>query len=254
MHEAYKKLVAKVKTFAQEKADGAQLLEELRSKAQDHSRCCHVVVCGDYLFLKPLHMIGVMATKHVYLHHRICRKLQEQLKSSQQKSMVMRQQIGQTAGVSPNSSGAGRLPSLKPPSHHRSQTHSQRHALIPITGAAHPGNSQHHYDTSRSGKQSGLSQIHTARPKLHCSRQAAGGVAATSPTFMGHGGSPSDLNVSSVSAPSGASGLSGMLCEAGLNGVATGKHVTTEHPFHKRRRTSSGSHGSLTDLIKSRRK
>lgn len=45
MHEAYKKLVGKVKTFAQEKASQQELLEELRSKAQEHSRfrckCSH---------------------------------------------------------------------------------------------------------------------------------------------------------------------------------------------------------------------
>lgn len=38
MHVAYKNLVAKVKTFANEKSDKADLLEELRSKAQQHSR------------------------------------------------------------------------------------------------------------------------------------------------------------------------------------------------------------------------
>lgn len=39
MHEAYKKLVAKVKATAQEKSSKAEMLEELRSKAQEHSRC-----------------------------------------------------------------------------------------------------------------------------------------------------------------------------------------------------------------------
>lgn len=77
---------------------------------------------------------------------------------------------------------------------------------------------------------------------------------STSATFMGNGASPSELNLSSVSAPSGASGLSGMLCEAGLNGASNGRNAVAEHMAQKRKRTSSGSHGSLSDLIRSRRK
>lgn len=38
MHDAYKKLVSKVKAVAQEKSSKAEMLEELRSKAQEHSR------------------------------------------------------------------------------------------------------------------------------------------------------------------------------------------------------------------------
>lgn len=39
MHDAYKKLVSKVKAVAQEKSSKTEMLEELRSKAQEHSRC-----------------------------------------------------------------------------------------------------------------------------------------------------------------------------------------------------------------------
>lgn len=161
----------------------------------------------------------------------------------------MRQQTGMTAGISPTSSGAGRLPSLIPPSSHHSQPHGQHNALVPFGGVgSHIGLQQG--QAAPSGRHSGLSNTHF---RLQGHRNGAGGVMATSPTFLGNGASPSELNLSSVSAPSGLSGLSGMLFE-GHNGPSRAPHGVPDKSSHKRQRHSSGSHGSLSDLIKSRRK
>lgn len=182
--------------------------------------------------------------------HRICRKLQEQLKTQQAKVSVLHQQVGLEHGLSPSSSGTGRLQAMN-------GSRQQSYALVPYgTNQSHghiPHSvcaphqqllQQHAHNTGAAALQHSPARHALTRtmPQSHRS----GSARAASPT-LGAAPTPSDGNATSLSGGSGVSAL--------LQG-SRAKTALASDPMNARRRSSapSRSGGSLSDLIKSRKR
>ena len=180
---------------------------------------------------------------------RICRKLQDQLKTQQTKASALHQQVGLEHGLSPTSSGAGRLPGM---------VRQQSHALVPYGANQTHGHIPH----SVCAPHQQLLQQHArnagalSRPRQRGADRSINAQPA-SPT-LGAAPTPSYGNATSLS---GGSGISALLQGSGLGNrdASIERHKAAPAGSDRmdcRRRSSAasprGSCGSLSDLIKAR--
>jgi hypothetical protein len=191
---------------------------------------------------------------------RICRKLQDQLEAQQTKASILHQQVGLDHGLSPTSSGAGRLPAT-----------NFRHRSLTLTpSGTNPTRGHIPHNVCAPHQQLLQQHAHSAGAMVTLSRdspthnllmrptpQARARIAPASPT-LGAAHTPSDCNGTSLSGRS-SSGISGLLAGTGMGqDTSIRRHqVTNIGSDRKVRRRSTApspraSCGSLSDLIKSR--